>query len=153
MKNADLRITPTDDPSILHKRIGDAVSMRAYQIFERRGRAAGRDREDWKLAESDVVRPLCCCGVLELDDKVELAADLQEFDLARGIEILAEPHCLTLCGRPPGKAGPEIFRTVQMPAEVDVARIECDLEEHLLKVRIFKVAQPIYREQASVAWE
>ena len=34
----------------------DEIAVRAYQIFEKRGRDHGRDREDWYEAETQLIR-------------------------------------------------------------------------------------------------
>ena len=38
--------------------IRESVSSRAYELYERRGAAHGRDLEDWAKAENEVLSPL-----------------------------------------------------------------------------------------------
>ena len=38
--------------------IADAVARRAYDLYERRGRAGGHGDEDWRQAESELVFPV-----------------------------------------------------------------------------------------------
>ena len=38
--------------------IRERVSLRAYELYERRGAAAGHELEDWAQAENEVLSPL-----------------------------------------------------------------------------------------------
>ena len=160
MVGADVKIFPNGDPSVTDERIRDAVAKRAFQIFESRGCRVGHERQDWILAESQVIKPLCC-GVLETEHAVDLAVDLAGFDLRCGIEIVAEPHRLILggFGRDPNERGkarpkkglsPEIFGTVHVPTAVDATKVEANLRGHVLQIRVAKAIQlvPTYCEHA-----
>lgn len=154
-----VKIVPNSDPSRVDQRMREAVSKRAFQIFESRGGGAGQEQADWTLAESEIVRPLSC-GVLETQHGVEVAVDLAGFDVRRGIEIVAEPHRLILCGfgsnqdehgkvRPKKGPLPEIFRTVNLPTPVDATKIESVLRGHVLQIRVPKTTRlaPAYGGQ------
>ncbi len=39
-------------------RIRESVSLRAYELYDRRGAEHGRDLEDWVKAENEVLSPL-----------------------------------------------------------------------------------------------
>jgi HSP20 family molecular chaperone IbpA len=156
---AHIKIVPNSDPARVDQRMRDAVSKRAFQIFEARGGSAGQEQQDWTLAESEIVRPLSC-GVLETQHGVEVAVDLVGFDVRRGIEIIAEPHRLVLCGfgsnqdehgKVRAKKGPlpEIFRTVNLPTAVDATKIESVLRGHVLQIRVPKATRlaPAYGGQ------
>ena len=41
------------------RRVAEAVARRAYEIFESRGSAPWHELEDWRQAESELVRPRC----------------------------------------------------------------------------------------------
>lgn len=147
----DIKIAPNVDPCEVDQRIHEAVAKKAFQIFERRGRTAGQERQDWTLAESKVVRPLCC-GVLETENVVDVAIDLGRFDLHSGIEIVTEPRRLIVSGseRPAKERGnkgskklpSQVFGIVELPATVDATKIESNLKGHVLEVRIPKAVQP-----------
>ncbi|HXQ26055.1 MAG TPA: Hsp20/alpha crystallin family protein [Candidatus Acidoferrales bacterium] len=156
---AHVKIVPNSDPSTVDQRMREAVARRAFQIFESRGGGAGHEQQDWSLAESEIVRPLSC-GVLETQHGVEVAMDLAGFEVRRGIEIVAEPHRLVLCGfgstqdeygkaRPKKGPFPEIFRTVNLPAAVDATKIESVLRGHVLQIRVPKATRlaPAYGGQ------
>jgi HSP20 family molecular chaperone IbpA len=104
------------------------------------------------LAESKVVRPVCC-GVLETEDAVDVAIDAGGFDLLRGIEIVTEPHRLIVSGserllneRGKTKSKKElpsqIFGIVKLPTKVDATKIESDLRGRILQIRISKAIEP-----------
>ncbi len=148
----DIKILPNGDPREVDQTIHDAIAKEAFQIFESRGRSAGREQQDWTLAESKVFRPLCC-GVLETEDAVEISADLSGFELQSGIEIAAEPCRLIISGverSPKGHHGrtskpglpSHIFGSVNMPTAVDATKIESHLTGHALQIRVPK---PIHR--------
>jgi hypothetical protein len=42
------------------RRVQAAVARRAYAIFESRGSGSWHELEDWRQAQSELVRPLCC---------------------------------------------------------------------------------------------
>ena len=156
---ADIKIVPNGRPWGVDRMIHDAIAKKAFQIYESCGRTASKEREDWVLAESKVVRPLCS-GVLETEDAVDVAIDVSGFDLLSGIEIFTEPHRLIVGGfeRLPNKRGKteskrelpsQIFGIVKLPARVDATKIESNLKGHVLQIRISKVTEPelTYRGQ------
>ena len=148
----EIKIVPSDHPSGVDQVMRDAIAKKAFQLFENRGRIAGQEEEDWILAESKVVRPLCC-GVLETEDAVDVAMDVSGFDLPSGIEIVTEPHRLIVSGveRLPNEPGQteskgefpsRIFSIVKLPVKVDASKIESDLKGHVLQIRVSKTAEP-----------
>src|SRR5579862_7725356 len=73
-KDRSIKIS-TANPGDLEKRFREAVTRRAYQLFETHGCSPGHEGEDWKRAESELVRPLAC-GLLMEDDKISLSTDI-----------------------------------------------------------------------------
>ena len=147
----DIKILPNDDRREVDQTIHDAIAKRAFQIFESRGRTAGREQQDWILAESKVVRPIWC-GVLDTEEAVEVSVDLSPFELRTGIEIVTEPRRVIISGverspnghdRRTSKRGlpSQIFGIVKLPAKVDATKIESDLKGHILQIRISKVTE------------
>lgn len=149
---AEIKIVPSGHSSGVDRMIRDAIAKKAFQLFENRGRIAGKEQEDWILAESKVLRPLCC-GVLETGDAVDVAMDLSVFDLPSGIEVVTEPHRLIVSGverlpnesgrtKPKGELPSQIFSIVKLPTKVDASKIESDLKGHVLQMRVSKTAEP-----------
>src|ERR1700674_2280080 len=85
------------NPSEQAQRIRDVVACRAYQIYQSRGSRPGQELQDWRRAESEVVKPLCC-GFLTQDAKISLNTDASFFQPGE-IEICIEPRHLAVCGR------------------------------------------------------
>lgn len=155
----EIKIVPSGRALGVDRMIRDAIAKKAFQIFESRGRAAGKEQQDWILAESKVVRPLCS-GVVETEDTVDVAIDVSGFDLPSGIEIVTEPHRLIISGfeRLPNERGKaeskgelpsRIFGIVKLPAKVDATKVESGLKGHILQIRVSKTAErePTYSGQ------
>jgi HSP20 family molecular chaperone IbpA len=131
------------------KAMHDAVAHRAYRIFESRGFAPGHEREDWQLAESEIVRPLPC-GCLDLDGRMTLTTDASCFERGE-ITAYIEPHCLTLSGKAcpcrerrkeqTDKAdlrGEVVFRTLELPVEVDPSGVRTRFNGCMLELSLPK---------------
>jgi|SRR6516164_8843817 len=61
-----LKIVPVN-ASEQTRRVQEAVARRAYQIFDSRGSASWHELEDWRQAESELLRPRCS-GQKSLND-------------------------------------------------------------------------------------
>jgi hypothetical protein len=92
-----IKITAVD-ASEQTRRVQEVVARRAYEIFEGRGSASGHDVEDWRQAESELVRP-CFSGRMSVDSTLWIGTDVAVFD-EDTIEIWVAPHQLTICGKP-----------------------------------------------------
>lgn len=129
-------------------RIQDAISRRAYEIFACRTPDTGIPREDWTQAEAEMVKPLCC-GLMPLGDTLWVEADAAKFE-AGSIEIWVAARNITLCGKPSawrfaandkarrGRAPEMIFRTLELPVEIDPARITTKLRGPSLEILLTK---------------
>lgn len=139
----------SDHPADRVKAMHDAVAHRAYRIFESRGFAPGHEREDWQLAESEIVRPLPC-GCLDLDGRMTLTTDASCFERGE-ITAYIEPRCLTLSGNAcPCKerrkeqtakadlSGELVFRTLNLPVEVDPSGIRTRFNGCMLELSLPK---------------
>ena len=69
--------------------IYDAISRRAFELFEERGREEGNDRGDWLRAEFQVLKPLPI-ELIENADSFTLRAQLPGYK-AEEVKISAEP--------------------------------------------------------------
>lgn len=127
-----VRIMPAASDA-LKKKMHDAVAWRAFRLYEARGGASGHEREDWRQAETEVIRPLDC-GTIVQDHRICLTADVTCFGPGT-LEIWVEPRRITLCGpcadpkfnsmAGSPAAGPAnwIFRTHEFTAEADPAEV------------------------------
>ncbi|HYL09560.1 MAG TPA: DUF2934 domain-containing protein [Candidatus Acidoferrales bacterium] len=146
-----------DHPADRVKAMHDAVAHRAYRISESRGFASGHEREDWQLAESEIVHPLQC-GCLDLDGRMTVTTDASCFERGE-ITAYIEPRCVTLSGKAcpcrerrkeqTAKAdlrGEVVFRTKNLPFEVDPSGVRtrfngCMLELSLPKAGVTQETQ------------
>jgi HSP20 family molecular chaperone IbpA len=124
--------------------ITDAVARRAYEIFERRGRADGHHEEDWRQAESELVFPLTVT-VSDAGPCLTVEAAVPGFD-ACDVEVCVEPRRVTIAGqRRSGEAvgaacGVRMYRTVELPEDVDVCDVIAAVEEGVVAVTLRKVS-------------
>jgi hypothetical protein len=123
------------DPS-LHVKIGNReecwktlaalIQKRACAIYQRRAETADEGAELWKLAESQIERPLCC-GILKLTGGWLVSLNAGELGTT-DVEVCAEPHRLVLLGRNPTIAGTGItdpvVRVLSLPDEIDPASMK-----------------------------
>jgi hypothetical protein len=110
--------------------IRKAVACRAYEIFANRGSVCGHELEDWRRAEAELTKPLCC-GLMQLEETLWIETGTSLFE-AGSIEIWVAARNITICGKPcsshlhahepeHGASGrPEmIFGVLDLPVEID----------------------------------
>jgi len=130
----------------------DAISRRAFEIFERNGRVFGHEIEDWSDAEKELFHPVHL-DVTETDDSFLVTAEVPGFT-EKEIEITVEPTHLTISGKrgfkeeeKKGKAvysetcSDEIFRSVTLPAEVDSEKVAATLKDGILQLTMPKATK------------
>jgi HSP20 family protein len=130
----------------------NALSRRAYEIFEGNGRAFGRDWEDWFQAEKELLHPVHV-SVEEFDDSFAVKAEVPGFN-EKELEINLEPRRLTITGKREAKKEEkkgktvsaerccdEILRMVDLPAEVETDKVNATLKNGVLEFNLPKVAK------------
>ena len=135
------------------KEIYETIAKRAYEFFEGRGRENGHEEEDWLRAESELLRPLPY-ELKQVDGKLLVKAEVPGFT-APDIHVCAEPQRLTISGKKEKSAqqqtdntlyterrSQEFFRTIDLPAEIDPAKVEAALADGLLKLTMPTVTPP-----------
>ena len=126
--------------------IFDAVARRAYEIFERRGRADGHHEEDWRQAESELVFPLVVT-VTDAGRRLAIAASVPGFD-ASDVEVGIEPRRVTIAGQRRISDAPDVecrrwmFRAVELPEDVDTGDVTAAVDEGVVELSLRKVAPP-----------
>lgn len=129
--------------------ISAAVARRAYELFEARGSQHAHDREDWFRAESELLTPIPAT-IIETDGVVTVRAELRGL-MGKDVEVLAEPRQLKV--RPgkqtseqnngtavfQGQMSAEMFRVLDLPAEVDPHNMKATIENEVLEVSLAKV--------------
>ncbi len=74
-----------------------AISRRAHELFEARGREPGHDLEDWLRAESELLCPVSI-AMSESKGLVSVRAEVPGFR-KNEIELSVEPRCITILGK------------------------------------------------------
>lgn len=126
------------------KGISEAVSKRAYEIYQRQGCRPGHDQENWWLAENQILQPLCC-GVLESKDRVNismLCSALGTKDIEE-IEVCVEPHRLIVVGKKrsddsDSRKCDKIYRVLLLTEEFDPSSVKMTQHGALLEIEIAK---------------
>jgi HSP20 family protein len=131
--------------------IFNSISKRAYELFELNGRTLGHELDDWFKAEGEILHPVHL-NVVETDKALEVKAEVPGFT-AKDLEISVEPTRLTISGKRETKkeekkgktiysesCASEIFRSVDLPAEVDADKISATLDNGVLNLEMPKAA-------------
>jgi HSP20 family protein len=128
----------------------DAISRRAYELYEQEGRVDGNDLRNWLEAEREILHPVQM-KIEETEGGFAVRAELPGFT-AGDIEVTVEPRRVTITGKrqstEDSKQGEavyaeermeEIYRTLELPGEVNVMKVTATLKEGILDVRLPKV--------------
>jgi len=149
----ELTITPKPLPENLFLRkmdeIENRIARRAYELFASSGFTDGHDIEDWLLAESELFGRMPV-EVTENDKDVTVKAGLPGFT-EKDIEIRVEPRRLFISGERQEKSenkkrgemvyserSDQVFRTINLPAEVDSNKVKATLSKGELEITLPK---------------
>ena len=137
----------------------DRIARRAYEIFERRGRVDGNDREDWLLAESEILKPVKC-HVQESGDHLIVHAEVPGFRPDQ-IKVSLEPRLLRIGGKSETSENPndgesvmyslghsllpaeQIFHVAELPTAVDPSKAKVTFKEGTLEIVVPKANAPV----------
>ncbi len=139
--------------SDLFKRVQDtynAIARRAFEAFEGRGRADGHDLEDWFRAELELLHPPHL-DIAETDRTVTVHAEVPGFN-AKELEVSLEPRHLIIIGKRATKeerktkktlysehCSNQIFRSIDLPTDVDSSKVTATLKDGVLELVMPKV--------------
>ena len=131
-------------------RIHDAIARRAYELFEKNGRTDGNDVDHWLQAEKEFIFPVSLTLEENAGDIV-VRASVPGFS-AGELEVNVEPRRLIITGKRESKkesnenesqfteeSSEEIMRTLELPSEVDAAKVSATLKEGVLNIFLPKV--------------
>ena len=157
--------TPTSEPpaTVLQVRDPDkvrwemqplqlAIARRAFELFEKRGRAHGHDWEDWFRAESEFLCPVSI-ATSESEDRISIRANVLGFT-ENELAVSIEPKRLAILGKRAGttsqtEAGSigrsdqypdQILRLIDLTTEVDPGRAVVELQAGMLRFELPKTA-------------
>lgn len=142
-------------------RMHDAIARRAFEMFAGDGSVFGRDIDYWLKAEAELLHP-AHVQITESDDAVELRAEAPGFD-PKQLEVSVEPGRVTITGKKESteeskrgktvyneQCSSEIFRVIDLPAEIEPAEATAALKNGMLTLTAPKVAQAKSRTAAKV---
>ncbi len=105
----------------------------------------GHEIENWRRAESELVKPLCYGQMIRNDD-IWVETDIGGFEEGT-IEILVSPRHVTICGKERdsriGQVTEEknsqrknkiVFRTLELPADVEPSAVAAKLSGPILEI-------------------
>jgi HSP20 family protein len=139
-----------EEKSSQSAQINNAIARRAFQLFESHGSAPGHDVEDWLQAESELLHQVPL-KITESDNKYTVRAEVPGF-ASEDIEIRVERRSLTISGKREVNEAAEngnivrsewcadqIFRTLDLPSDVDSSRVDTTLKDGILIVDLQKI--------------
>jgi HSP20 family protein len=133
------------------ERLHDIIATRAFGLFEKDGRIDGRDLHHWLEAERELLHSVHI-RMEETDEEFLVQAELPGFT-ANDIEVNIEPRRLTITGKRESKredkkrnavymeqCSDEVFRTIELPHEVNPTKVTATVKDGVLDVNLPKVA-------------
>lgn len=121
------------------------IARRAFAIYEARGHAQGSDREDWYLAETELLNSVKF-HLSESGEQLIARAEVTGFNREE-IKVSVEPHRLSISGkaeprddRQSGKHAHSLryeqlmYRVIDLPCEVDLSKAKATLNDSTLEV-------------------
>lgn len=131
-------------------RLFEAISRRAFDFFEQDGRANGHDIRHWLQAEEEFLHPVRIT-MEETDAEILVHAEVPGFT-ASDLEVNVEPRRVTITGMRESKKenkeaellyteerSDEIFRSFELPSEVNTTKVSAALKDGILDIQLPKV--------------
>jgi HSP20 family molecular chaperone IbpA len=126
-------------------KLHNLIECCAYELYEARGGDQGHAVEDWRNAELKVLcaEGQCPLGYIEQENEVDVDAAVEDFN-AEELEVCVGPGCVSVsgchnrlkcddCGHSVGDPHP-IFGALDLPVEVDAAKVTATLKRGMLHV-------------------
>ena len=127
------------------KALDDVIARRAYEVFENFGRENGHSLDHWLRAESEILGAVPL-EISEAEHELIVRAEVPGFS-ADDLAVAVEPCRLLISGRKDvtvqeeagetdraARRGDQFFCAVDLPAEIDSARVEAWLDVGVLRV-------------------
>jgi HSP20 family molecular chaperone IbpA len=121
------------------------IAQRAFEIFENRGCVHGNDRQDWFLAESELLTPVKF-HISESGERITARAEVPGFN-RQEITVSLEPRRLSISAKSEPREDHQsrkhiqslgheqmIFSVIDLPAEVDLSKVKATLNDGTLEV-------------------
>jgi HSP20 family protein len=132
----------------------DAITRRAFEIFDNNGRRFGHELEDWLQAEAELLHPTHL-DISESDKTLTVRAEVPGFS-EKDIEVSVEPRRVTISGKRESTAeqkqgktiysercSNQFFRAADLPAEIDTASsaVNATYDQGVLTIMLPKLEQ------------
>jgi HSP20 family protein len=127
------------------------IARRAFEIFESRGHVHGNDREDWFLAESELLTPVKI-HLSESGEQLTARAEVSGFD-RQEIKVSLEPRRLSISGKAEPREDHQsgkrthsfrhahlMFCVIDLPTEVDLSRAKATFSDGTFEILMPKAA-------------
>jgi len=151
LSSTELNLVSVHELSEHTNDVFNLIGHRAFEIFEGRGYIHGNDKEDWLLAESELLTPVKF-HLSESGEQLTVRAEVPGFNREE-IKVSLEPHRLSISGKAvpsedhqPGKHthsrrhAQMIFRVIDLPCEVDLSKARATFNDGTLEVAMPKAA-------------
>jgi len=127
----------------------ETIGRRAFDIFERKGRAWGHALTDWLEAEAEFLHPIRL-ELSESDQNYRIRAEVPGFS-AGELDVRVEPQRVTITGKHEAAeerqvmkriysewSSNRILRTIELPAEVNAEKAKATLKDGILELELLK---------------
>ena len=134
----------------LSQEFRELISRRAYELFELRGSVDGHDREDWLKAVSEILLDVQA-DVVETETGLTILAAVPGFG-EKELEVRVAPRSVCITGRreeatqqsdekgaSAERRSSQIFRTVELPSEINLDQVKASLSDGILEIQLVKV--------------
>ena len=131
--------------------VHNSISRLAFELFEHNGQTFGHDLNNWLEAESELLHSIHI-AIAESDHALTVHAEVPGFS-AHEVEVSLEPWRLTITGKRETKeegktaktiyserCADQIFRVIDLPAEVDTTKVKATLKGGVLELDMPKAA-------------
>ncbi len=142
--------------------ISQQIARRAYEIFENDCRVFGHDVENWLRAERELLHPVHV-SIVETSQSVDVIAEVPGFTESQ-LKVSVQPRHLIITGKREAggkqqkgrivhadECASEVFRMIQLPAEVNAAKMIARLKDGVLSLSILKAEKVKTIRQAKAA--
>jgi len=129
----------------------DRVRQRAFEVFERRGRASGRELDDWLNAEAQLLAA-APAELVEGKKSLEIDVEVPGFS-SNQLKVSVLPDCIIVFGKAEAKKGrkqgkvhfselshKDLLRHFHLPNQIEPDQVHAFLENGVLKIVAKKAA-------------
>lgn len=157
-----LNLSTGDSLFVLAQEIHERIARRAYERYEYRGYADGRDAEDWFHAVAEILLHVPA-EITETESQLTVRADVPGVS-ATDLDVWVAPRSVCITGKRQAqrqdqeravyseRRSDRIFRALDLPCEIDPTNVTASVSDGILEVKLLKAAlHSTTTEQAQTA--